>query len=87
MPHKEFLACKRYVELLKKEGIPVEENFLGVETSFKATIHEDSSSPIKIGILAEYDALPEIEVMPAVTVPVVPLVFWQLWAFIGIRMS
>ncbi len=60
MPHKEFLACKRYVELLKKEGIPVEENFLGVETSFKATIHEDSSSPIKIGILAEYDALPEI---------------------------
>jgi metal-dependent amidase/aminoacylase/carboxypeptidase family protein len=29
-------------------------------TSFKATINEDKNSDIKIRILAEYDALPEI---------------------------
>lgn len=58
--YQEKLACAKYVELLTKEGIHVEENFMGIETSFKATIHEDPSSDIKIGILAEYDALPEI---------------------------
>jgi len=60
LSHKEFLACKKYIEILKKEGINVEENFLGAETAFKATIHEDKNSSLKIGILAEYDALPEI---------------------------
>ncbi|MGD9569891.1 MAG: amidohydrolase [Sedimentibacter sp.] len=60
LPHKEYLACAKYVELLTKEGIKVEDKFLGIETAFKATIHEDPSSDIKIGILAEYDALPEI---------------------------
>jgi len=60
LSHKEFLACKKYVEILKKEGISVEENFLGEETAFKATINENKSSDVKIGILAEYDALPEI---------------------------
>lgn len=60
LPHKEFLAYKRYIELLKSEGIKIEENYLGLKTAFKATIHEDPSSNIKIGILAEYDALPDI---------------------------
>ena len=46
--------------MLKREGIEVEERFLGNDTAFKATIHEDKDSDIKIGILAEYDALPEI---------------------------
>ncbi|MGI5872847.1 MAG: M20 family metallopeptidase [Bacillota bacterium] len=57
---KEYLACQKYIEVLNNEGIPVEGNFLGSKTAFKATINEDSSSDIKIGILAEYDALPEI---------------------------
>lgn len=60
LPYKEFLAAKKYVEMLRLEGIEVEENYMGVETSFKAVIREDESSDIKIGILAEYDALPEI---------------------------
>lgn len=60
LPHEEYLACAKYVELLTKEGVKVENKFLGLETAFKATIHEDPSSNIKIGILAEYDALPEI---------------------------
>lgn len=60
LPNKEFLAYNKYLEMLKKEGIEVEEKFLGIETAFKATINEDANSDIKIGILAEYDALPEI---------------------------
>ncbi len=60
LPYKEFLACEKYVEMLKQQGIEVEENYLGFPTAFKATIHEDPTSDIKIGILAEYDALPEI---------------------------
>lgn len=60
LPHKEFLAYKKYIEVLKNEGIKVEENYLGLQTAFKATIKEDPTSDIKIGILAEYDALPEI---------------------------
>ena len=46
--------------MLRFERIQVDETFLGIETAFKATIHEDTYSDIKIGILAEYDALPEI---------------------------
>lgn len=60
LPHKEILAYQKYLEMLKNEGIFVEENFLGLETCFKAVINEDINSDIKIGILAEYDALPEI---------------------------
>lgn len=60
LPHQEFLAYQKYIEMLNKEGIKVEEKFLGIETSFKAIINEDANSDIKIGILAEYDALPEI---------------------------
>lgn len=59
-PHKEFLAASKYAEILRNEGIEVEEEFLGVKTAFKATINADPNSDIKIGILAEYDALPEI---------------------------
>lgn len=61
LSHKEFLACKKYVDILREEGIFVEEKFLGKDTAFKATIHEDKDPQIKIGILAEYDALPEID--------------------------
>lgn len=60
LPHQEFLAYQKYIEILKNEGITVEEKFLGLETSFRAIINEDENSDIKIGILAEYDALPEI---------------------------
>lgn len=59
-PHTEFLACARYTQMLRAEGIEVEEEFLGIKTAFRAVINEDPDSDIKIGILAEYDALPEI---------------------------
>lgn len=58
--YEEYLACQKYVEMLTKEGIKVEDKFMGIETAFKATINEDPNSDIKIGILAEYDALPDI---------------------------
>jgi amidohydrolase len=60
LPHHENLAYQKYLEMLKNEGIAVEEKFLGLDTCFKAVINEDLNSDIKIGILAEYDALPEI---------------------------
>ena len=60
LSHKEYLAYEKYLELLRNEGIEVEEKFLGLDTAFKAIIHEDKDSDIKIGILAEYDALPDI---------------------------
>jgi len=60
LSNKEYKACQKYSEVLNNERIPVEGNFLGSETAFKATINEDTSSDIKIGILCEYDALPDI---------------------------
>jgi|SRR6056297_129059 len=58
--YKEYKAYEKYLKMLKDEKIKVEEKYLGIKTAFKATINEDNNSDIKIGILAEYDALPKI---------------------------
>ena len=57
---KEFHACERMCGILEKHGIPVERNFAGIPTAFRGNVRRDPASDIKIGILAEYDALAEI---------------------------
>lgn len=59
-PGEEVYACQQYYSILEKHGIPVVKEYGGVSHAFKATIKSDPSSKLKVGILAEYDALPEI---------------------------
>lgn len=55
--HMEYNACKLIVAELVKHGFEVETGVAGMETAFIARKGEGS---LKIGILAEYDALPGI---------------------------
>ncbi len=57
--HEEFKACKAHVELLKKHGFEVEEEYLGIKTAFKA-VFDSGQDGASICFLAEYDALPGI---------------------------
>lgn len=57
---KEFLACENICALLERHGITVERGFAGLPTAFCGTVKQDSQSDIRIAIIAEYDALPEI---------------------------
>lgn len=57
--HEEFKAYKAHVELLKKHGFEVEEEYIGIKTAFKATFDSGKEGP-SIGFLSEYDALPGI---------------------------
>ena len=51
-------GCAYIVAYLRKQGFQVEENYLGMETAFKA-IKRSGKGP-RLAFLAEYDALPEI---------------------------
>lgn len=57
--YKEFKSCKAHVDILKKHGFHVEENFLGIDTAFRAEYKGEKEGPT-IAYLSEYDALPEI---------------------------
>lgn len=57
--NQEFKACKAHTDLLKKYGFDVEIGYASIPTAYKATF-KNGSGNIKIAILAEYDALPEI---------------------------
>lgn len=57
--YEEHKACKAHVDLLKKYGFEVEENFMGIETAFKAVYDTGRKGPA-IAVLSEYDALPGI---------------------------
>lgn len=57
--YEEFKACKAHVELLKKHGFKVEEEYLGIKTAFKAVYDSGKEGPT-IGFMSEYDALPGI---------------------------
>lgn len=57
---KEYIACETICALLEKNGIETERNFAGLATAFRGTIKSDPESDIRIAIIAEYDALPEI---------------------------
>ena len=56
---KEFKACEAHKNLLKKYGFEIEENYIGIPTAYLAK-YSSGKKGIKIGYLAEYDALPEI---------------------------
>ena len=56
---KEFKACEAHKNLLKKYGFEVEENYIEIPTAYLAK-YSSGKKGIKIGYLAEYDALPEI---------------------------
>lgn len=53
-------ACERFCALLEAHGAAAERGFCGVPHAFRARVCEAPESGINIGILAEYDALPEI---------------------------
>lgn len=55
----EFHACGLLTDWLEREGFEVERGTAGVETAFKAVFHHGEGGP-NIGLLCEYDALPEI---------------------------
>lgn len=53
----EFKTAKLYGEVLEKEGFAVEMGIAGMPTAFKASFGD--GKPV-VGLLAEYDALPEL---------------------------
>ncbi|MDI6707366.1 MAG: M20 family metallopeptidase [Bacillota bacterium] len=57
--YEEFMACKAHVDLLKKHGFEVEEEYMGIKTAFKAVYDSGKPGPA-IAYLSEYDALPGI---------------------------
>jgi len=56
----EYRACARYVELCRQMGWPVEENFTKQKTAFRAVVTRPEKAVLKVALLAEYDALPDI---------------------------
>lgn len=56
---KEFKSSKAHIDLLKKHGFTVEENYLNYKTAFKAVYTSKKPGPT-IAYLVEYDALPGI---------------------------
>ena len=57
--YSETKACRRLVDELEKAGFEVTKGVAGLSTAFKAVLQGKSAKPI-VGILGEYDALPEI---------------------------
>src|SRR5699024_9413981 len=57
---EEYQAYEKYVTILKKYNISVEEKFCGIPTAFRGSILKTETPYLKIAILVEYDALPDI---------------------------
>ncbi len=57
--YEEFKSSKAHIDLLKKYGFCVEEEYLGIKTGFKAYYESKKPGPT-IAYLSEYDALPGI---------------------------
>ena len=55
----EYHAFALLTDWLEQEGFAVERGVAGVETAFRAIYHHGNGGP-NIGLLCEYDALPEI---------------------------
>lgn len=56
---EEYKACAWQVELIKKHGFEIEENYCGMPTAYRAVYKGKKPGP-KIAFMSEYDALPEI---------------------------
>src|SRR5699024_2985912 len=57
--YEEYKAVELLTNLLETEGFRIERNVAGLDTAFIATYSEEKEGPT-IGLLGEYDALPEI---------------------------
>ena len=57
---EEYRACRAYVDLCRSLGMDVEENVAGLPTAFRAAAQRAEAPLMKVALLAEYDALPEI---------------------------
>lgn len=57
--YEEVKSCKAHVDILKKHGFDVEEEYMNIKTAFKATFDSGIKGPT-IAYLSEYDALPGI---------------------------
>lgn len=57
--NEEFYASKLHIDVLKKHGFSVEENYMDQKTGFKAVYDSKKEGPT-IAYLSEYDALPGI---------------------------
>jgi len=57
--HEEVKACKAHVDILKKYGFKVQEEYMGIKTAFRAEFDTLKGGPV-IAFLSEYDALPGI---------------------------
>lgn len=57
--YEEFKSSKAHIDLLRKYGFEVEEEYLGIKTAFKAYYKSKREGPT-VAYLAEYDALPGI---------------------------
>jgi amidohydrolase len=55
--YQETMACGWLVEWLEKAGFIVERDVAGLETAF---VGRFGTGPLNVGIIAEYDALPEV---------------------------
>ncbi|MDN6619730.1 MAG: amidohydrolase, partial [Corynebacterium variabile] len=54
---KEHESAAKCASSLREHGFAVEENFVGLDTAFHAVA---GNGPLRIGLMAEYDALPNI---------------------------
>jgi len=57
--YEEYKSSNAHIDLLKKYGFEVEEEYLGIKTAFKAYYKGEKDGPT-VAYLAEYDALPGI---------------------------
>lgn len=57
---QEFETVKKIYAILEDNKIKVEKELAGLPTAFRATIKEAPNSDVKIGIIMEFDALPEV---------------------------
>jgi len=57
--YEETKACRAHIDILKKYGFIVGEEYMGIKTAFRAEVVSDKKGPT-IAYLSEYDALPGI---------------------------
>lgn len=57
---QEFCSVKTIGTVLEKQGIPVEYEFCGLPTAFKANVVKVDNPQGRLAILCEYDALPDV---------------------------
>jgi len=57
--HREHKSAKLHIDLLKRYGFQVEENYMDIETGFRAEYDSKKEGPT-VAFLVEYDALPGI---------------------------